>query len=133
MLHIDKDKALELLKAAVELKGEDYVYKKVNGSCMYVDIPWVWDDEVEHYVYVPEEATHSCLIGVALHLAGIPLAAFTDLFVNEEDASAALYALQEEGLVEFDEIVSRIFMKAQGFQDQGLTWGEALRAAESVS
>ena len=99
--------ALELLEKAVATRGEDFVYQKRLGGCLYV------------YQGKPD-----CLIGVALiDFAGWPL---SDL---ERFCPVASVAREFPGRIGADAVA--VLQAAQDAQDAGETWGQALRAARN--
>lgn len=105
------ERARELLVAAIEEKGADYVYpesEKAFNSCMYL-------------TYEGQQPTGpSCLVGDVLIRAGVELNAI----INVEGKSAwnAVPLL----IPSTDERVVAALDAAQYEQDAGGTWGEAL-------
>lgn len=116
---IDKEQALELLDRAVHQEGygEDYVYTDHHEYCMYADSR----DEPK------------CLVGHALHLAGVDISRLshpTDLDGNIIDTD--IFTLHEFKKVDLANEAAVVFDRAQRSQDSGETWGEALEAARDV-
>lgn len=123
-IHIDKDRALELLRQAVSGR-EDYVYSNpgydsndrpssTNIKCAYAhgDQP-------------------GCLVGHVLRLVGVPMDVIRRLDgigdaaeIFEVSNSLAEHATAEQDAVE-------ALCRAQSAQDGGATWGDSLRAAET--
>lgn len=112
------DRAIELAKEAVAVRGADYIYtiggvvSKGGVACKYVTNE-NGEDEC------------SCIVGCILHKAGVPLAALTLHEGNGIGESvwgdvvtltpAAKYFLQE----------------IQGLQDDGCPWGAAVLVGEN--
>jgi len=141
MTLIDLPEALDLLRQARDERGADYLYSDhFPGACVYAaggDAP-----------------TPACLVGVALHRAGVPvdtLAGLTgrieevagltvrpvagfdngvadyvalDLVYNDESALSG---------VTLTEPAVRVLLAAQRQQDAGHTWGGAVAFAERVA
>ena len=98
----------------VAAEQPDYVYDKPDGNCSY---------EVG--------GKPSCLVGHAMFRLGMPL----DLIRRCDRAGAIGHVLDEFG-GEFDEsgddkgVYRTLLVWAQGGQDSGLPWGEAVSEAE---
>lgn len=118
---IDKDRALELLHAAVNERGEDYVYPKHDDRCYYVN----------------EDHTPGCLVGAALVNAGVTidqLIEFGDggeIYGSSEMAGDLCYTLRDHEIAEIDAYARTLFSLAQSVQDRGDTWGDAVREADA--
>jgi len=108
---IDAARALDLLRQAVAQDGygDDYVYPYLN-DCQYV-----------------RNSAPSCLVGHALHLGGWSVDALDGL-INTPVRDAVRI-----GFTSLDKEAANVFDLAQVVQDQGGTWGEALRAAEAMA
>lgn len=111
--------ALNLLRAAVEVRGEDYVYaplalKEGGGVCRYVD----------------NDGCPSCIVGLALALAGADIEDLKELDNRWVGVLSAEY-LHEIAPISSE--ASDIFSAAQSAQDLGKTWGQALREARSYA
>lgn len=122
------ENVVKAVEEAVELKGSDYVYpsnepdplrESVIGACQYV-----------------RSGAPSCLVGHALVSLGVPLnrlASFDLQYANS--AKAVLDTLYAEAIIDFENAgeeldeIETFLMAAQGKQDEGFTWGEALTAA----
>lgn len=140
--HLDYDKALSLLNAAREEKGENYVYPGLPGadralpweSCAYVH-GMTWEDDPESIDYAKranfDNAEPGCLIGNALHRFGVPFDQLTNKGAANTGvpASELLYSLQRRGILTFDSKAAQLFRYAQDKQDQSKPWGEAISAA----
>ena len=128
MEHIDARRALELLIDVVDQYGEDTVYEKI------VDLRAGSDPDSNYspgcwYEYNNEP---SCLVAHALHNAGVPLHVLRQLDLGGH-AAAELDVLDVGDLSEHvTEDAARIFNTAQVYQDNGDTWGEALKASRFV-
>lgn len=107
---IDKDEAIRLLRKEVANKGANFIYQRLEEGtiCAYF-----------------EGDNPSCIVGHAL--AGtewqerINVASYNTVGIETvRDAFPDMMDLSAE----------RIFAVAQGYQDEGLTWGRALERAE---
>lgn len=113
---IELNEARELLKKAVETKGRDFVYSPEGAGgidCWYVPRPDLFLED-------DPRAQTGCLVGVALDLADIKLD-------NPHTVQAADEVAKGAGL---PSEVGQYLLVAQGWQDDGKTWGEAYDAAE---
>lgn len=112
---IDKAKALELLTLAVNERGEDYEYDKGERSwCTY-----------------ERGGKPSCLVALALSYAGVTVAQLVTMDAEEHPRFSDL--VHEDRLpVEVSDDAARVFAVAQESQDQGDTWGEALKHAREA-
>lgn len=120
-LYIDLDKARQMIAAAIEERGEDYVYPRTPGAgCAYV-----------HHTLDGEEP--GCGVGMALIKAGVPIESFDDLHINTGcGAHSALVALKDAGIIEEFTVEASVYLNSfQESQDSGDTWGVALSDAES--
>lgn len=104
-----------LMEEAVALKGEDYVYEQLPTCDPDAITPttcyYVWDDQP------------SCIVGHVLHAAGVPL---DRLRVRE--GIAAHMVVRAEAPDDWDTSLEDALDAAQGLQDSGGTWGQALAA-----
>jgi hypothetical protein len=119
-LHIDGQRALELLREVVAEHGTETVYQQV---------PVMGSDGSERLMCVyAHDGQPSCLIGHALHRAGVTV-----------DELAALQGVADElddvlpARVDLDPLAESVFYAAQFLQDDGSPWGEALTAAEEAA
>jgi hypothetical protein len=95
----------EAIRAAVALRGRDYVYEPPAGfSCLYVHI---------------DDGEAGCLIGTALHLLGIPL----DQLAEGEGENAGYLMTSLDVGTDRERVAA---MAAQEQQDTGHKWGFAL-------
>ena len=112
-IEIDVARALNLLEIVVEKAGEDYVYPGAQYYCSYV-----------------EDGKPSCLVGRALHLAGLGVGELADM----DDAWPP--TIDEVTLPEGVNVTpeARVVLRAaQKEQDWGKTWGEALAVAKELA
>lgn len=147
MLNITRNNVLELLKTAVDSKGEDFVYNvdNSNARCFYVPTPEFINAVPSSSLYftrIPKEALDpqnpkaqtGCLIGTMLVLNGLDVesspAGYEILRKGTANVHALLNELRVAGLVEFDAASRDALLDAQVVQDQGGTWGGAYHAAE---
>ena len=108
--------ARELLTRAVEEKGADYVYPRSV-------------DEALGCAYFEDDGTPSCIVGHVLAYKGVTL---ETLPLPDFDNNASVWALQRSGFLEADDRASEALRRAQGRQDGGGDWGEALSIALRV-
>lgn len=116
---IDLAKARELLAAAVETQGRDFVYNPGGaGDCLYR--PMTEEDGV-----APDDprAKTPCLVGTALDIHGETR--------HRESTENISYLAMDLGLT--TEATTDYFQRAQYAQDQGKTWGQAFDEAEEFA
>lgn len=114
---IDLAKARELLKAAVDTQGEDFVYNPITGgSC--------WYEPLANSLEGDPRGVTGCLVGVALTLAGET----RHLGIDEDVAS-----LSSDFPDMLTSAACEYLWEAQRAQDKGASWGEAYRAAEKYA
>jgi hypothetical protein len=121
--------AIDLLEAAVEEKGADYIYFKSSAA----DPPGaVWGALCE-YVHGPESEAHSsdpegpgCIVGHVMHAWGVPL---DDLKQVEGTIPTGSTGFWRDNLTPEAAVILR---QAQARQDRGETWGDALKAARTL-
>jgi hypothetical protein len=116
-------RAIELLREVVAGR-EDYVYRSPEG----------YDAESEKYncqYWHGNDDCPGCLIGAALHQAGVSAANLLALPQNRISATDVLLALQDLAGVTLTDDARDIFQMAQSAQDLGSPWGDALRRAEA--
>lgn len=119
-IEISAARALELLKAEVDAEGADFVYKAderadplKSPKCVYV-----------------ENGCPSCLVGRALHRAGVPLEILAKLDDVQYDKGVGISDAEfDDDSVVLEDDARGILATAQTMQDAGATWGEALEAA----
>lgn len=110
---ITADEARELLTRAVEEKGADYIYPRVNNpdGCLYF-----------------EGNAPSCIVGHVLAYKGM------EPFEDEGELNAStVHSLRHHMLFEVDnDRTFEALRAAQTWQDSGETWGDTLRVALDV-
>lgn len=109
-IHIDADKALELLEDVVTEKGADFVYEAPGGGCLYVN-----------------GNQPSCLVGHALVRAGVSIEVLSKL--DGTRGSVPISSADLSDAATLSEAASYIFSVAQDLQDGDNTWGYALDKA----
>lgn len=114
MIDITLDSVRTGLLALVEQEGEDFIYKKNNGSCTYI-----------------RQGKGDCLVGRFLIAEGVPVERLeaADRSVNGLRAPALLRQLVDEGVITIAEPALGVLDIAQDFQDSGETWGESVSYA----
>lgn len=112
---------LALLKECVEERGKGYVYPpsqvdglKKDSNCVYA-----------------KGGAPSCLVGLALHKVGISLSALVRFDKHKEAGIPS--ELVSHGLLDIPLESAEILDRAQSLQDQGETWGEALKGARELA
>jgi len=124
---IDKDKAFELLDAAVALKGANYSMPRGEG-CTYFE---------------EDGTTPVCIVGHALASVGASLGDLGPVRVSknaeisygkdaEMDNQRVFRSTNVDG-VEFTGTAREVLDLAQGFQDDGYSWGAAVKAAREAT
>jgi hypothetical protein len=133
---VDYDKAIELLTAAVERKGEDFVYNPGgSGSCSYVAKP----NRLNGVYDGPEldengKSNPGCIVGHVLYSLGVDLyrvgsGSMRSIMRHRYGPHAAL---NSDLTMTFSEDAVEALQRAQSSQDDGSTWGRALEAAKST-
>jgi hypothetical protein len=115
---IDKDKAFELLDAAVALKGADYTLPKGEG-CMYFE---------------EDGTTPVCIVGHALASVGVKLGDLSSRgreagnlsYRSHEADNERVFRQTEIDGVEVSEDARLVFDAVQSYQDEGYSWGDAI-------
>lgn len=120
---INLEKARELLKAALETQGRDFIYAKGGAGCYYKAITEIkLGLRVEQLPEDDNRRKTGCFIGVALSLAGE-----TRHLEFPENLRALYYKYPDM----MTEAAMRYFMEAQVAQDAGYNWGYSYDKAES--
>lgn len=112
MTEITMKQVLDVMCQVVGEFGVDYVYTKINDSCLN------WDEDRD---------CPSCLVGHVLHRVGISREFLIEH--NPKGAGSVLYYFKEDSGILAEEGVTSILSLAQYAQDGGNTWGYALRRA----
>jgi hypothetical protein len=116
-VEITLDESKQYLGEAVKEKGAEYVYKNVthpdNGSetCVYFD---------------PKTKKPSCLVGHVLVRKGVT---FERLDGRDRNLYTDVQGLIDADIIKVDNETQALLSLAQGAQDQGATWGDALETA----
>lgn len=134
MIEIDLDRAKALVNECIKERGSDFVYKKEDNasSCLYVHgVNREWDEVQEEYTILDfDKATPGCLVGSALHKAGVPLDKMGDERRNESGSYDLIRDLElREELIKIDEQAISYFANVQASQDVGAPWSRAAEAA----
>lgn len=115
--------ALALLKRAVEERGEDYVYPAELKGPRPGDLREVSETTCRYFT----DGAPSCIAGQALAYLG-----FTQADLAPHENRGASYVFEALGL-NMTRAAVYGFEAAQGAQDSGQPWGEALKdATENV-
>lgn len=131
MIEINRAKAINLLEQVVDLRGRDFRYQQEEKV---ITIP----EEVEPVsvggCWYELNGAPSCGVGVALHLAGVPLTVLDTMDQRPGDTCIGdvSWILEDNGLRLTQEALN-VFEKFQSYQDLDSTWGDALDAARKVS
>jgi hypothetical protein len=116
------EETLEMLKDAVDLQGEDYVYSTGGPSCYYA-----------------MDGQPSCIVGHVLVEVGVPVEQLTPRFYGGAGeysggiAEQVLGKLERAGVVEFTRKAKNLLAVAQYHQDVEIPWGECLELAITVA
>lgn len=109
--------ALRALNDAVAMRGHGYVDPgSITGSCANVK-------RDEDGMWVP-----SCIVGTALTLLGVE-AAWLGAWCETDGFETTYEVLAGDGLMTMTEDAYYLFVTAQGNQDHGASWGEAVAMA----
>lgn len=129
MIDIDIDRAKALVQECIAERGAEYTYEKESNSCKYVHGVGYdedeWGDGEENF----SNATPGCLVGAALHRAGIPLESMGTYYRNDQGVYDLIEHLKSDGLLAMSEEASNFFGNAQSSQDAGVPWGKAAEMA----
>lgn len=135
---ITAERVLDLTRELVHERGEGWTYpgtephRPVSTSCHYR-----WDSWDVGQGTVPKEKVGqpACIVGGILDRLGV-----LDTVVPVDDeqpgeyhynSSAVRDLLDEDDSIEVDPLARAVMHELQSSQDSGLTWGVALRRAES--
>lgn len=110
------EEALRLLKAQVEKRGKEYVYKSpVGGSCVYFD---------------PASGEPSCIVGCVLADLGVTYADITGPGPGFSDGNKVpIGRLWADGIIQAPDEVVTVLRTVQYEQDMGSRWGAAVAVA----
>lgn len=125
---ITEDTAIALLSEAVAIKGEEYVYDYRDPNT--VEPVSVYDGAVQvapiYCVYTTHEGEPSCLVGLAMHLAGAELPDYDNHLnvasIGFDQTRSFFYG---QGFVLTDG-AARVLGRVQSNQDSGQSWGDAV-------
>lgn len=127
----DDRRFIAAMEAAVEERGADWVYPKPqldpdrNPDADDSYLPDEWhSDNWGTCVYQRENGEPACIVGLALHKMGEELPPFSI-------AASASSILDDYSFILSGEVVQAAD-RAQTKQDQGYTWGEALKTFKEV-
>lgn len=114
---ITEDQFVKAMRDAVQERGPDFVYPQGEPGWGRYD---EWTEEYSaECLYVRDDADEpACLIGTALHKAGVPLE-----LLRAHEGKNGKYVVQVYGL---PERVAKAAYLAQAEQDTCSTWGAAL-------
>lgn len=141
-IEIDGQRAIDLMRMAVETKGEDYTYEQPDNNGCYYTTP----------SGDPFKSQPSCIVGHALAYAGAGLdvlhaidfggvvrpdpdepgeefeesGSLSDTTISNGDVIAWL---ERNGIVVTRDAID-LFHMAQDYQDNGMSWGYTLNRVE---
>lgn len=130
------ERARELLAAAVETQGRDFVYSPEgpNFQCFNGPVPAgtgmgygsLGDRTPTHVAEGAPRTKTGCLVGTAFTLAGL------EHHLEEELINGGVNVVRTAaGREWFDTDAAEYFIIAQGVQDKGGSWGKAYDDAEA--
>lgn len=127
------EQAVEILDKAVKERGEDWVFPHFDKCdvCQsddwedYEPCSWHYSGGCRYFSY---DGSPACLVGYVIR----ETVDTTHLNLQDIEAHHALDALQileDWGVLEVDDRTAEMLYKAQGLQDNGIAWGEAVSDA----
>lgn len=119
-MEITNEEFIRAMREAVAQRGKDWVYPK--GQKGWVVQSSYTDDDSCVYVRTDEDSC-GCLIGQALHLAGVELQ-----WLRAREGLSAYAVLRD---LHLSEGVAAAAWDAQIDQDMGKAWGEVLATFEA--
>lgn len=120
-LHIKPQEALAALREVVQRVGRDHVDVNAGktSGCKYVRIGGD----------VPE-----CIVGRVLHRMGVEISVLRQMDADDEPViETGGSAILSHNEVSMDHRARTLLATAQGLQDKGKTWGEALDEVERIA
>lgn len=110
MTNVSFQDVVNVTSEVVEEYGRDFVYTMPDGKqCLY-----------------QSEGYPSCLVGHVLNRVGVSIDALVDLDSGEyDDIPEELQAVAETNGVLVDLDALGMLLEAQGYQDNGMPWGDA--------
>lgn len=115
--------AVSLLSEAVNIKGEDYVDPSSTNPGGLGCVNATKDKDGTYCA--------SCIVGHALASAGVPLKFLYD-YTGGAISTVKQWRCDGDGSVVITNGAAIVFRAAQGVQDDGGTWGQALKHADIV-
>lgn len=107
--------AIKILEKVVAIKGKDYIDPSVTmGECEY-----------------QKDGVPSCIVGNFLFEIGVGVETLEELDSMPDSAISSLKDELEANEVYLSQEVLDSLSSAQCAQDEGATWGDALKAAKS--
>lgn len=117
------DDVLRGLRFARDARGPDYVYQNPDPD----------PDAGPRFVYtarIDGELSPACIVGYALHHLGVPLECLSHPALNDARVPRLTSYLAERGY-RLTVAAHLVLGAAQNVQDDRVTWGEAVAAAEN--
>lgn len=128
MIEINRAKAINLLEQAVVDRGQDFEYVHPDKITAH---PETGEQAPMNGCWYEVNGAPSCGVGLALHLAGVPLTVLDALDQVDGDTSISNVAwILEDNQVHLTEEALAVFTTFQTNQDIYATWGNALEAAK---
>jgi hypothetical protein len=120
---IDRDRALDLLNQAITQRGSDYVYERPDDglTCFY------WHQEGD---------TPGCIVGLALHLAGVERETLRKADTipprGASHSGTTIASVVARGVLANDGVTLTpgavsLLNQVQARQDDNETWGDAVK------
>lgn len=114
MIELSFTKAQALVEELIGEFGDGFVYEQINSGCVYT-----------------HEGEPSCLVGQVMARAGLDPMDLETLLKSSCREGDYFYTintfLASEGIFEADEEAEEFLGALQKYQDEGASWGEALR------
>ncbi len=121
-IEIDEERAIDLVRKAVAARGEHYTYSYENGASAKSYSPCAY------WHVIGNEP--GCIVGYALHLAGVSSDVLQSLDVPLKDNISTSIVFAHIDLTRNNVILThgaiKFFRFVQGAQDRMCTWGDSL-------
>lgn len=135
-IKINNDNVLELLKQAVDTRGEDFVYSSDSRGCFYAPLSQEMADKYLNGTIseLDNRRKTGCLIGTMFKILGVP----NEILERYTDGGYVASLIEQLNRdddapdVQIDERSLRMLQHAQHEQDAGGSWGQSYHACVEV-